>query len=263
LSIKRTAIPILTILLLVSTVVCTLNLAYILQSKMATESTVGVDAGSRFPIESFVMVSQELSFYEMLCNSDEKDCVPTERIIRESAGTGSGVIVGTKNGQSLVLTAGHVCSIQRAGIPITQDTSIQYTMSLESGFGREAFGTILAIDIPNDLCLMIADADIGPPLAIADAGPLLHEEIYNMSSPYGLALPLAVPVFDGYFVGQVDTIYTFSLPAAPGSSGSPVLNNDGEIVSIISGAAVSFDEFAIGCTTSAVRNFVLATEVSL
>ena len=84
-----------------------------------------------------------------------------------------------------------------------------------------------------------------------------------MASPYGLALPLAVPVFDGYFVGQVDTIYTFSLPAAPGSSGSPVLNEDGEIISIISGAAVNFDEFAIGCTTSAVRNFVLAAEASL
>ena len=92
---------------------------------------------------------------------------------------------------------------------------------------------------------------------------MLHEVIYNMASPYGLALPVAVPVFDGYFVGQVDTIYTFSLPAAPGSSGSPVLNERGEIISIISGAAVNFDEFAIGCTTNAMRNFVLAAEASL
>ena len=36
-----------------------------------------------------------------------------------------------------------------------------------------------------------------------------------------------------------------------------------EILGLISGAAINFDEFAIGSRTQAVRNFVLAVEVSL
>tara|TARA_A100001011_G_scaffold397557_1_gene498943 strand:+ start:6010 stop:6744 length:735 start_codon:yes stop_codon:yes gene_type:complete len=240
-----------------------INLVTYLQSKIPEQPMLKIDAGSRFPIESFIMVSQDLVFYEVLCDDAGKNCLPTENIIRQSGGTGSGVIVGNKDGRSLVLTAGHVCSIQDQGIPVIENSSVQYRMDLESGFGRAGLGTIIAIDTPNDLCLMIADTNLGPALPIADEEPYLHEVIYNMASPFGLALPVAVPVFDGYFVGQVDTIFTFSLPAAPGSSGSPVMNENGEIISIISGAAVNFDEFAIGCTTSSIRNFVLAVEASL
>ena len=262
-SIKDKVATFFTVLLFTATVVSGINLVTYLQSKIPNDAMIRMDAGSRFPIESFVMVEQELIFYENVCDEAGDNCIPTDNIIRESHGTGSGVVVGEKDGKSLVLTAGHVCSIEDFGSPVQENATVQYKMELESGFGRSAIGTILAIDIPNDLCLMIADREIGPALSIADEGPMLHEVIYNMASPYGLALPVAVPVFDGYFVGQVDTIYTFSLPAAPGSSGSPVLNERGEIISIISGAAVNFDEFAIGCTTSAIRNFVLAAEASL
>ena len=76
-----------------------------------------------------------------------------------------------------------------------------------------------------------------------------------MASPLGLAVPVAVPVFDGYFTGQVSSLYIFTIPAAPGSSGSPVMNENGEIISIINAAAISFDEYAIGCKTQALNNF--------
>jgi len=219
-------------------------------------------ANDKFPIESFVMVTQEIKLFEVICDDTQTNCAPTRNPLTEMVATGSGVIIGRHRQTSLVLTAGHVCSTS-GDTPVVKDLSIQYKMHLESGFGREGFGTILAVDATNDLCILISDQDLGPGLDITDEDPTLHEEVYTMSSPRGLAVPLAVPVFDGYFTGQVSDLYIFSIPAAPGSSGSPIMNNHGQIISIISGAAVSFDEFTIGCTTPALRNFVLAVKASL
>lgn len=219
-------------------------------------------ANDKFPIESFVMVTQEIKLFKIVCDDAQINCAPTQTPIKKMVATGSGVIIGKYQQTSLVLTAGHVCSTS-GDTPVTEDLSIQYKMYLKSGFGREALGTILAVDSTNDLCILIADSNLGPALRISDEDPTLHEEVYTMSSPRGLAVPLAVPVFDGYFTGQVSGIYVFSIPAAPGSSGSPMMNEYGEIISVISGAAVSFDEFTIGCTTPALRNFVLAVKASL
>ena len=231
-------------------------------ARISTPSTIQT-ANDKFPIESFVMVTQDIQFYEVVCGDDEVNCAPQSFPTAETIATGSGVIIGQHKGSSLVLTAGHVCSAPGNGTPVTENFGIQYKMHLESGFGREGFGTILAVDSTNDLCVLIADIHLGPGLEVSDSDPTLHEEVYTMSSPRALAVPLAVPVFDGYFTGQVSDIYIFTIPAAPGSSGSPILNEHGEIISIISGAAISFDEFTIGCTTPALQNFVLAVRASL
>ena len=142
-----------------------------------------------------------------------------------------------------------------------ENLNVQYRIELETGYGKPGIGTILSIDMINDLCLLIADTYLGPALSVYDGEPALHEKVYNMASPLGLAVPVAVPVFDGYFTGQVSSLYIFTIPAAPGSSGSPVMNENGEILSIINAAAVSFDEYAIGCKTQALRNFLISNGV--
>jgi len=234
-----------------------------LRANLAQQQYIVQTANDKFPIESFVMVTQDIQFHEVICDDEGINCGPEEMPRSGMQATGSGVIIGKHLQTSLVLTAGHVCSAPGNGTPVTEDVGIQYRMHLESGFGREGLGTIIAVDITNDLCVIIADANLGPPLSISDDNPTLHEKVYTMSSPRGLAVPLAVPVFDGYFTGQVSDIYIFSIPAAPGSSGSPIMNEQGDIISIISGAAISFDEFTIGCTTPALRNFVIAVKASL
>ena len=216
-------------------------------------------ANDYFPIESFVMISQSISTFEELCDDDGNNCLPVPILRDTMSGTGSGVVIGTKDDKSLVLTAGHVCngtdSMGEQGRALT----LQYEMELTSGYGNEAIGTVVSLDMINDLCLVIADGHLGPSLSVASDPPLLHEKVYTMSSPLGLAAPLAVPVFEGYFTGDVSTLSIFTIPAAPGSSGSPIMNNKGEVLSIISAAAVSFDEYAIGCQTSALQNFLLSS----
>jgi len=224
----------------------------------------GVDslqkAENYFPIESFVMVTQDLTTFQEICNSEGADCIPIPVPVSRMSGTGSGVIVGERDGKSLVVTAGHVCAGD-ADVPMSEDFSSQYQIGLETGFGHTGDGTVIALDMINDLCLLISDTHLGPSLSIFDGEPMLHEKVYNMASPLGLAVPVAVPVFDGYFSGQVSALYIFTIPAAPGSSGSPVLNENREIISIINAAAVSFDEYAIGCRTQALRNFLISAGV--
>jgi len=246
--------------LFILTLVSAANFALIVTDVRQNNSSIS-KAENYFPIESFVMVTQDLVTFQEICNPDGSDCLPAPVPEYQMSGTGSGVIVGQRDGKSLVVTAGHVCVNNTSRVPMIEDLTSQYTISLETGFGKDGNGTVLAVDMPNDLCLLISDTYLGPSLPIAIEEPELHEKVYNMASPLGLAVPVAVPVFDGYFSGQVSSLYIFTVPAAPGSSGSPVLNGDQEIISIINAAAVSFDEYAIGCRTQALRNFLISTGV--
>ena len=235
------------------------NLIYIIPYTLKRDTEDSIQrAENYFPIESFVMVTQDLTTFQEICNPEGKDCLPIPIPEYQISGTGSGAIVGQRDGKSLVVTAGHVCVGATEYVPMAENLSSQYILSLETGYGVVGNGTVIAVDMINDLCLIISDTYLGPTLEVHDEEPMLHEKVYNMSSPLGLAVPVAVPVFDGYFSGQVSSLYIFTIPAAPGSSGSPILNEDKKILSIVNAAAVSFDEYAIGCKTQALRNFLIS-----
>ena len=232
-------------------------------SEVTNTAMLRSDVGGKFPIESFVMIDQEVILYKKLCNDENESCVNNGEIEGIIRGSASGSIVGDCGEDcSLVLTAAHVCAIDTSSIPIT-DPAVDYKITLTTGFGRMSYGTVIATDEENDLCIVVAEDFLGPSLEMSDDNLILHQDVYNMASPLGLAVPMAVPVFKGYYAGEVDSLAIFTFPVAPGSSGSPVLNEDGELIATISGAAINFDEFAIGSRTEAVRNFLLAVEYQL
>ncbi len=255
-------------LCIIATLLATVNLA--VQTNLLPQvidltnsAILRSDVEGKFPIESFVMIDQEVFLYNKLCDSKDETCVNDGRIEGVMRGTASGSIVGScGEGCSLVLTAAHVCSVDTSSIPIT-DPAVDYRITLTTGVGRVSYGTVIATDEENDLCIVISEEHLGPPLVMSDKNLVLHQDVYNMASPLGLAVPWAVPVFKGYYSGEVDSMAIFTFPVAPGSSGSPILNEDGELLAVISGAAVDFDEFAIGSRAEAVRNFLLAVEYQL
>lgn len=212
-----------------------------------------------FPIKSFVMTQQRFSLHAKICNAEE---ICVTQGIGNFGSVASGVIIKTGTKESYVLTAGHVCMppAPNPGFQLPDDTEIRvsYDIDMKTGFGRTSKGKIIAIDSDNDLCLLAADKYLGPGLRMQNGDPKLHTKVYNMASPYGLGTSLAVPVFDGYYSGQVADKTIYSIPAAPGSSGSPILNDKNEIITIISAAAIKFDEFAICPTNKAVGQFILS-----
>lgn len=212
-------------------------------------------ANTLFPIESFVMINQRFLISRQEC----LEGVCEDVVIGTNAGSGSGFIVKNSASESYIMTAGHVCTPPPPNFQVDPDSiSVAYNIKLKTGFGRESMGEIIAIDSVNDLCLLKASGGLGDALEISENDLMLHEEVFNMASPAGLAASLAVPVFDGYYVGNIANLSIFSIPAVPGSSGSPIMTENNEVVSLVSAAAIKFDEYAIGPSTRSIREFLLA-----
>ena len=64
--------------------------------------------------------------------------------------------------------------------------------------------------------------------------------------------------FEGFYSGLINSenkqIYT--IPAAPGSSGSPIINENGHLVGMIHSATESIENIAIGPKTSVILAFI-------
>lgn len=223
-----------------------------------TENTVIKKENSYFPIESFVITQQDFIF-TVGCEGDTgQSCEPT--ILGSQSSSGSGFILKTDSEREFILTAGHICMPpdMSAVVTVIEDLRVAYRINLTTGFGRQATGTIIAIDVENDLCLLEASEELGPGLEIYEKKVMMHAKVYNMANPAGLASSLAVPVFEGYYIGDISMISLFTIPAVGGSSGSPIMNHRNEVISIVSAAAIRFDEYAIGPKTESIRKFLLA-----
>jgi hypothetical protein len=96
----------------------------------------------------------------------------------------------------------------------------------------------------------------------------MGEKVYNLSAPRGIFGPGMLLMFDGYYAGIGYNNYMFfSLPTKPGSSGSPILNQKGELVSMIFAGFPAMENIGLGSNLSAVRAFVsdvvVASEMDL
>ena len=63
-------------------------------------------------------------------------------------------------------------------------------------------------------------------------------------------------VFEGRFSGSDEYEFIFTIPATYGSSGSGVINENGEIISIITKASVDFKNITFGPTIDQLHHFL-------
>jgi len=168
--------------------------------------------------------------------------------------SGSAALVGHDMGResSYVLSAYHVCrDFNQRYIAISMPDPVQHTLifkyepsiTLTDFYGNEYPAAEIRGDISNDICLLETEGLMEEiqPVRIASRAPEPGDRIYNVASPHGLSQPGAVLSYEGFFAGVIPANsvirsrhYLNAIPTAPGSSGSPVLNEAGEIISIIS-----------------------------
>jgi hypothetical protein len=90
---------------------------------------------------------------------------------------------------------------------------------------------------------------------------VMGEKVQNIAAPVGIFSPGMLLTFQGRNSG-VDPLGNayFSFPGAPGSSGSPVFDDKGKLVSVIHSAHLQFDHFSIGVSQKNLLGFLYRNE---
>ena len=182
-------------------------------------------------------------------------------------GTGSGSVIRSVKGGGYVLTAAHVClpGVFQIKEPEPNDLAFINLMVLD---GNNNFyeAEIYGFEIRNDLCLLfVKDLDL-PALEIASRPPRKHEQAVNITAPLGKFGKDLMPYFEGHYLG---TLYgswfdvmegrrmaVYSIPAAGGSSGSPVLNRFGRVVGMIHSVYPDMHHLSLSPTWKQIDQFL-------
>ena len=171
---------------------------------------------------------------------------------------GSGVIVKSNQHETLVLTAAHVCSNHETSDNITEgDLTISF-ITIKNWDNIRVPAEIMAMDIENDLCMLMAPPIGLPNVKLSRINPEVGDRVFNIAAPYAIFGNKFVLTFEGVYSGEIryenEQIYT--IPAAPGSSGSPVLNERGHLIGMIHSATNIMENVAIGPRTDIVLDFI-------
>ena len=198
-------------------------------------------------------VKIEKSVNVLICKDDI--CEPKSAQI-----TGSGVVVASRKEGSYVLTAAHVCDSQSLISPpfIKEYEIIIETINMKE---EKYISVIIGIDFTFDTCILFVSKLHNEVAKISRRGPAHGERVYNVAAPVGIFYKNAVPILEGFFMGNVqerDVAY-YSIPATGGSSGSPIFNSRGYLIGMIHSVNVYFPMVSVSPTHKNMKDFISTT----
>lgn len=167
----------------------------------------------------------------------------------DRSGGGTGWVALTKDGQKVIVTNAHVCDVAEGGrIVIVDDAGGSYVRN------------VLDRDAEHDLCTISGDGISAPHLRLAKSSPERFDPVFVMGHPLleptspaagfyvqDRVIPLAhrlspdgtcetgqytESMFGAFCVTETETSYSTAM-IYPGNSGSPVTNENGEVVGVI------------------------------
>ncbi|MBT7914544.1 hypothetical protein HN588_11630 [Candidatus Bathyarchaeota archaeon] len=216
------------------------------------------------PVTSYVHLTTHGHFVSVLefCDLEDPDCeLPETRVSRISAAS------AVKISGDRLLTAGHVCeaAIEAQGAVGTMDLDGDVLVDLDfvatDYLGQQHEVTMRAIHADHDLCILHAVDVAGSEATISDERPFVTERIWNVASPRGIFTPGVPIILDGIYTGQLKLPFgdQYTIPGAPGSSGSPVFRSDGTLVGIIHSVNPTFEHATYAATLESVQEIERVT----
>ena len=170
-------------------------------------------------------------------------------MLAQSSGTGT--TVRSAENFSDILTAGHVCVDYFLPIP-----DMEYTYQILDFAGNERMAELIAIDTESDLCLLRIYKET-PAVRISTSEISSGARVRYSGYPMGLYMPGNLHHFIGYYSGSDNGGFSmFSLAVTGGSSGSAIINDDGEIVGLISSVTEDFAHLVVGPGVERIRTFI-------
>ena len=172
--------------------------------------------------------------------------------------TASGTVVGHHNGKSYIVTARHFCDEEAKGYI---DVINAHTQKLESVQTK-----VLAKSQKFDACILESPKLPVKAIPMANFKPDIGEKVYNLAAPQGVFGEDLVMLFEGFYSGVLksDGFHNpdadiYSLPANPGSSGSPILNSRGMLVGMVWAIHSRFHHITLSVPFGALKKFMTNT----
>ena len=210
-------------------------------TQMPHHTSVSTDSlESSLPRDSFVFLLVK-EFFPV--------CTAESCTAENSVSMGSGFVISNTTTGSLVMTAAHVCMPE-------YDKSI-ITIVVSDIDEEQYDATTLKWDEKHDLCLLFVEKLRRPALVLAKSEPRPGDRLYNIAAPRGIFNKQMVPILEGRYNGiGYNKSAIYSLVAAPGSSGSMILNYEFELVGMIQALHTRFPTITVGPTYKALSKFI-------
>ena len=167
--------------------------------------------------------------------------------------TASGAIIHHDKDISYVLTAKHFCE-ETGGSHVDQ-------ISIHTHKMDNAIATVVAMAKDIDACIMSSERLNAKTLTLASSGPEIGEKVYNMAAPMGIFGEDLVMLYEGFYSGKliengINTSDIYSLPANPGSSGSPVINGRGKLIGVVWAIHSRFHHITLSTPFNKLKEFI-------
>ena len=191
----------------------------------------------------------------------ENECIP-----RRMAMTGSGAVVASGSGLSIILTAGHVC--------IPHEDNFVSELGVVTYNSQSYPARILQVVPEDDVCVLYIPVEL-PSVTFSSSPPEIGDVVHSLSSPLGMKDHRMVPQFRGNYVGKsrkvmargaggTAVVFTeldsYTIPTTAGSSGGPIFNQRGEMVGMSIMARVGFENFALSSRYETLKVLVRASK---
>jgi len=212
----------------------------------ASCTTISCSVGSsadtispNLPRRSFLKIEKELKV--KIC-APEKECV--ENKLRWS---GSGFIVGNDINGAYIVTAAHVCD-EKSAINMIYSQGGKILNKSFSVVDLDGF-KYKAVEISSnqkiDMCMVYVPGLYKQAVIISSNPPKPGDIVYNLAAPVGVFAENMIPTLSGFYSGDIYGMSSYSVPAAGGSSGSPVFNWRGHLVGMIHSVHTRFQFIAL------------------
>ena len=220
------------------------------------------------PQESFGLVNVTIQMKPISCiQKDGTDCKNDITVLppKKASSVGSSIVVAHRNNETYVLTADHVCSvdattetaISRDGKEIITIENKVVRLSVTDYFGVNRKAKVYRRDVPNDLCIVKTKGTWATPIDVSERNPVIGEMFYNVAAPLRIWSPKMVLMMKGYYSGRAPNgFYHYTIPARPGSSGSPILTKDCKIIGMVQRAVIGFEHVTISTSDQAIRDII-------